>query len=522
MTAAPMSASGRHAGYLHTTVERPAAVMTGFRVAFGLSIVFATFGLVGSLFDPDLGILAVGWLTTAVVLVPTLMNSYRPWSAWSLVVMNVSIGFGVHSTAMLFTYPDFATVNRVFLLGYAPRDLVSHSLIGLGGITMLTASYLSARRRTERPTMNLEIHPETKRRVVLLAVVATLITLTAFLLFARNTGGLNWSNFSSKRTKITRVDIENDTSFRSYAYLAEMSRVSMVALLLLLSVWCRDGRGIGGRRAFPLLAVGLVAVAIPIYGNVRADVLILAIYVLAVLFYSGFKMKSRFLVAGILSAALLVQVMTASRLAVGASFSEALTSAGAQDLVEPLIITQNFADIGKTAHIHRSVPEVLEWSRGDTYATWLFAPIPRDLWAGKPLVVPGPIIGNRIYGNVTSGVPPGLIGEAYWNFGYLGVALMTLIAGRVVGFIDNRLLPARGGDPMWIVIFTVGALNVIGAALSESLGQGFFVAFLNLLVAVPAAVWVWAPSRAHHRAAQASSSVAAPVTSAPRVSVGAS
>ena len=105
---------------------------------------------------------------------------------------------------------------------------------------------------------------------------------------------------------------------------------------------------------------------------------------------------------------------------------------------------------------------------------------------------------------------------------------MTLIAGRVVGFIDNRLLPARGGDPMWIVIFTVGALNVIGAALSESLGQGFFVAFLNLLVAVPAAVWVWAPSRAHHRAAKAKakakapSAVSAPATSAPRVSVGAS
>jgi len=469
-----------------------------FQVLMAFSILVSVGGAIAGLTNPDYLILAVGWGTTAVVLLPTVLPGYRPWSSWSFVVMNVSIGFGVHSVAMLTEYPDVETINRVFLLGHEPADLVGPALLGLGGIAVLTASYLSARptaRPSDRRPVDLELHPETSRRALIVLVVGTTVTLAAFVLYAQFTGGLDWSNFSSKRTKITRVDIENDASFRSFAYLSELSRVGMASLLVILSLWIRDGKGLRGWRSIAIGLLFLFTIAIPVYGNVRADVLILALYVLALSFYSGAHLKIRHLIIAALIGALLVQAMTASRLAVGSSFTEALTTAGAQELVEPLVITQNFADIGKTSHIHMNVPIELEWAGGDTYATWLVAFIPRDLWQGKPLVVPGPIIGNRVYGNETSGVPPGLIGEAFWNFGYFGVALVCFLMGRFVGFVDRRLLPARGGDPFWVVVVTVGLLNIGGASLSESLGQGVFVALLNLGVAVPIAWWVWSPTR---------------------------
>ena len=92
-----------------------------------------------------------------------------------------------------------------------------------------------------------------------------------------------------------------------------------------------------------------------------------------------------------------------------------------QNVLESIVLNRNQIELPKTAHIINAVPETLDFQYGKTLTRWLAAPIPREVWPDKPVIHPGPIIGNRIYGQRVAGVPPGLIAELWWNFGWFGI-----------------------------------------------------------------------------------------------------
>jgi len=97
---------------------------------------------------------------------------------------------------------------------------------------------------------------------------------------------------------------------------------------------------------------------------------------------------------------------------------------------------------------------------GLTYFTQLVNPIPRVFWPGKPVADAGLILA-RAYGTVDrSGEPtmtrsPGLLGEAYMNFGLLGLFIIPAMVGIVV----------RAWDRMWAI-----AKRSIGGLLVFALG----------------------------------------------------
>src|SRR5690554_2429632 len=80
------------------------------------------------------------------------------------------------------------------------------------------------------------------------------------------------------------------------------------------------------------------------------------------------------------------------------------------------------------------VPGEVPYLYGESYLSILFLPFPSSIVGDKPLSG-GRLTSRDIFNNPLSGVPPTYIGEAFWNFGVIGVILVSLIWGTIIRFV---------------------------------------------------------------------------------------
>ena len=73
------------------------------------------------------------------------------------------------------------------------------------------------------------------------------------------------------------------------------------------------------------------------------------------------------------------------------------------------------------------VPSDVDFLYGSSYLALVTLPIPRALWAEKPGLIGGRVTSTFFGGSY--GIPPGAIGENYWNFGIPGVLGAFFIFG---------------------------------------------------------------------------------------------
>ena len=82
------------------------------------------------------------------------------------------------------------------------------------------------------------------------------------------------------------------------------------------------------------------------------------------------------------------------------------------------------------------VPDQYDHLSGQSYYRVLFIPIPRFIWADKP-VNTGLIVGRWLFpGTIIQSNPPGVMGDLYVNFGYIGI-LGFMVFGFIFARIDN-------------------------------------------------------------------------------------
>jgi len=103
------------------------------------------------------------------------------------------------------------------------------------------------------------------------------------------------------------------------------------------------------------------------------------------------------------------------------------------------------------------VPHQVDYLYGRSYLSIPAAPIPSRIWADKPMAG-GRLTGWLIFGRdiAGGGVPPGNIGEAYWNFGIPGVILVMFLFGIVLRWVAAFYEANNGAG--WIVILYVVSL----------------------------------------------------------------
>jgi len=133
-------------------------------------------------------------------------------------------------------------------------------------------------------------------------------------------------------------------------------------------------------------------------------------------------------------------------------------------------ITQYSGSVEGLYPILARVPDEESLLLGKSYLSLLTLPIPRAIWLDKPEAA-GTLAGGVFFGNPSRGVPPGSVGEAYWNFHILGVIAVFLAwwwflhwidrvytenreSGAVVAFYAVTLLIAKPHSPTlyeWIL-----------------------------------------------------------------------
>jgi hypothetical protein len=102
------------------------------------------------------------------------------------------------------------------------------------------------------------------------------------------------------------------------------------------------------------------------------------------------------------------------------------------------------------------VPAQVDFIRGRSYAAVLTLPIPRALWPEKPSMIGGQT--GAIFFNSGAGIPPGPIGEPYWNFGIPGVAIVFLCFGIFYRWI-TEVFQTYAHYPAAIILYVVTLLR---------------------------------------------------------------
>jgi oligosaccharide repeat unit polymerase len=105
------------------------------------------------------------------------------------------------------------------------------------------------------------------------------------------------------------------------------------------------------------------------------------------------------------------------------------------------------------------VPEKVDFLYGESYISALLFFVPRELWPGKPRGVGG-MNGEVIFGGGpgAGGVPPGPVGEAYWNFYIPGVLIMFFLYGLFQHWLAQTYMHYARAPAVWI-LYTITILT---------------------------------------------------------------
>lgn len=114
-----------------------------------------------------------------------------------------------------------------------------------------------------------------------------------------------------------------------------------------------------------------------------------------------------------------------------------------------------------TSFLVEKFPVPWDFYYGETYFSVLAAPIPRSIWEDKPVGLGAPLgLMNRygykgkfdieMWGDANQfSLSPGFVGEAYANFGYIGVLVLSILLGFVTAFFDKKVV-SEGLSPRTI------------------------------------------------------------------------
>jgi predicted small integral membrane protein len=156
------------------------------------------------------------------------------------------------------------------------------------------------------------------------------------------------------------------------------------------------------------------------------------------------------------------------------------TFAGGRDLEEATASATSRADfIHQVAYIHAMTPSEIPYQYGRTYSYFAVALIPRALWPGKPQAGSANGFFAISYGLLTeegaktTTFGMSLLGEAFINFGWLGVVLVMFVQGLAISVLERifgSLKSGAGGQAVFIAFF-VFFLNGIGSSAEILFGN---------------------------------------------------
>ena len=128
-----------------------------------------------------------------------------------------------------------------------------------------------------------------------------------------------------------------------------------------------------------------------------------------------------------------------------------------------------FMGIDKTSVIVDAVPDRVDYLYGRSLYLFIYGPIPRALWPDKPVIRIGLEVGKKIYNRKNnSGIPPGFIGELYFNYGKTAVAVGMFLYGVLCALLYKHTILIRK-NTLTVSIYAIGTLFLSFTLLSGDL-----------------------------------------------------
>jgi len=418
---------------------------------------------------------AAGTSILLVSLLPIVFQSRYDWFCpWSALILAVIYGCFLPSICMSFDLPSEEFVADTILLHQPVEFFVMPTLMLLGGIILMAIGYFGYPSKYAPVYIRREVSPP---RLMLVCAICGAIALMSFGAYFVLNGGLS-GGISNKRGTISTHDVGADEGFSQYGYLRHFAKLGYIALLILTAYWCRSkvkfGSGMAIIQLMILSAMFLLSIAFPFYSSSRAAMVWVVIGFAGILYYMNQRIFTPKTVIAMGAIGALFVFATLVR-----NSNENDQDFGGR--IGRVLLNRHGPDIAVTSHIVQNIPHKLEYQNGKTMAVWLIAPIPRELMKNKPLVHSGPIIGQRIYGNPLSGVPPGVIAELYWNFHVIGVLFGCIMFGALLKIV-YQTFQNLVGDPVLLAPIYLFAVFPMGfKAATHSVGPAMIMPMVDLV-----------------------------------------
>lgn len=231
----------------------------------------------------------------------------------------------------------------------------------------------------------------------------------------------------------------------------------------------------------------------------REPVLILGIIVLISYLFFSRKLPIKILLISSFFAILVIVFMGSYREAIHSNSSSAssikfseisYSAATAKDQTidnwesgEWISIASRPSEFRPVAAIIDGVPSSIPYLMGDTYLDIIWIFVPRFIYPNKPMTILP--INQWFFQDEGGSSPTTLIGEAYLNFGWLGICLVLLIVGWVSSLFDtfmwNRINYFSRYSFIWSTVY-IATITIIFRLYSQSLAIWLIVFLKSILL----------------------------------------
>ena len=418
-------------------------------------------------------LLIPSFLILLITSIPILIsNDHNVFSPLCYLIYFIFLNLFLRNLYIIYDYPSKSYVDGIFLL-YESKDLlIKPVLLTLTGFIFFTLGYLFYRSKSAYPKNTNNSVNWNSKKLNLLSFVLSLISLISLIKFIV-ASKLNFLLITLKSFSSYRGTATDLSDYNANGFLRVLIQLSLVVFYINY-IHFKKSQNKTFSNKFYLIFSFLISLLFFFFTQSRSGVMFLFINCFLINYYLNFNKFSykRLLVLSTI-VVLFFSFMTSLRGGSGFDLNDAFQDS-LFSVLDPLVANNGGIDTSKTAHIINYVDKHNDFKYGSGYLFIFSSFIPRTIWPNKPVNIDSEV-GIKIYGATSYGtgaVPPGLIAESYWNFGYLGILIIPFIVGiftrrihnyfKIINNDNNKIL-------LYVVCFIGVPYSCFGSSITSAL-----------------------------------------------------
>lgn len=404
-----------------------------------------------------------------------IRKEYDIFEPISFVMLFTLLGVTLRIAYLLLYYRSNNDSIAFLLRGKPPEFLLTSGILIIVALFSFVLGYAVNPWRLSIQQFSLIRRQEwSGRRFFVTLLGLELIAAIATYFFIKELGVqfLALSDISSKHFEV----VEGAGARTSFGYFRWPASFAEIAFYLGITWFAASGKRWFSLAGGGVLLLGVLASVFPFLNSSRSSVAFIIISGMVICHYLRKEISIRKMAYAVLTVVAILLMMTALRKNVN-EVNALIDYLTMEKILDQLVGSGKFLDITKPAHIMAAIPTKVDYQFGMTFMLWLFAPIPRTLWVGKPVINISTTVGQMIYetmdvSGLGAGIPPGFVAELYWNFHFPGILAGLFVMGLWLKFLYVNFkehLSSNKNAVLFYILLMMPCVNLL---------QGSFVSFI--------------------------------------------